>query len=151
MGNDTMKPVSAFLKVTRCMILIICLSGTVIANAGKHPYQQLGPEISHTVKEILKKHGMPVDQNKDNGWFKMNVGADSWIGGNPMFLLRLYKSHEIPIAAQLDIIQYCMKLHESRGRKEIIRIEIRVEPWKIKMNKPKPFFELTLNAIEKPF
>jgi hypothetical protein len=143
-----MKSVNVFLKTSRYLILIIFLCGTVSVNAGKHPYQPLGHEISHTVIEILKKHGMAAYHDRVCPWFYYSSGSDSWIGGTPLIELYFYKGHEIPLEAQMEIIQYCMKLHESRGRKEIIRILIRDESFNYRVSKPKPYFELSLNAIK---
>lgn len=48
----------------------------------------------------------------------------------------------------MKIIEYCMKLHESRGRRETIRLEMRTEPFKPGFFKPKPYFELILNNMQ---
>ena len=143
-----MRPIYKYINTLQYLIIIICLGGALTAMAGKHPYQPLGKEIGYTVIEILKKHGMPVYHDRENSWFYTSSGSDSWIGGNPSFGLHFYKGQEIPLEAQLEIIQYCMKLHESRGRKEIIRIEMRSQPFKPELFRPKPYFELTLNVVK---
>ena len=132
----------------RYLLLIIFLCITLTANAGKHPYQPIGREISYNVIEILKKYGIPVKHDRGSKWYRSSQGSDSWVGGTPSLGVHLYNGLKIPHAAQMEIIQYCMKLHESRGRREIIRITIRKEFFEPLLIKPKPYFELTLDIMK---
>lgn len=133
-------------KLILVAIFFFALLGpSVEAFAGKHPYQELTDKFGHDIREILIKHGMPVRHDRGNPWFGLSAGTDAWIGGNPAYTIFLYQADEIPKEAKLEIIDYCIKLHESRGRKEFISIEMRLEERKHGLFKTRPYFDLNLN------
>lgn len=112
-------------------------------------FRELEPKIATDVKNILIKHGMPVKHNRENGWFKIGSGSTEWIGGDPAFTLYFYKAHEIPMAAQVEVIAYCMKLYEETHRQNRIRIQMRTEAFEPTIFKPEPYFELMLKVVKK--
>lgn len=118
-----------------------------VSFAGKHAPREFGMQLSKQVKSILRKYNLPVYDDRENKWFKTASGSDRWIGGNPSYGLYFYEAHEIPIEAQLEIIEYCMKIDELRGRKEVIIIKMRTEPYIIQSREPKPYFEMILNCM----
>ena len=134
-------------RAWQAILLMAIFFMSSVSFAGKHPHREFGMQLSKQVKSILRKHNMPVYDDRENKWFKIASGSDRWIGGNPSYGLYFYEAHEIPIAAQLEIIEYCMKIHELRGRKEVIRIQMRTEPYIIQSREPKPYFEMILNCM----
>jgi hypothetical protein len=53
--------------------------------------------------------------------------------------------HEVPLAARVEIIEYCIKLHEARGRYDYMRLQMRASPRQATLMRPKPEFELVLS------
>lgn len=136
------------LMKSSAILLLAFMWLSMDAFAGKHPYQELTDHLARDVREILIKHGMPVRHDRGNPWFSLSAGTDAWIGGKPAYALYLYETHEVPQAAQVEIIEYCMKLHESRGRRETIRLQMRTEARAPGLFKPKPYFALILNNMQ---
>jgi len=121
------------------------------AAAGKYPYAEFLPTVSHGTVEILKKHGMPVADNREDPWF--------YIWGIPgSYTLSFYQADEIPQQAVLDIVKLCMDFFVQRGRKERFHIEMyreSQEAWRKSLflgigdlTTMKPFFELTIKGRE---
>ncbi|MFP4517723.1 MAG: hypothetical protein ACLFNV_13095 [Desulfovibrionales bacterium] len=130
-------------------VLILAFMGLIMPSfAGKHPYQELTDKIVDDIKIILRKHDLPVYHNKENRWLKYSAGTDSWIGGSPAYGLYLYEAYAIPLEAQMEIIEYLVKLHESRGRRETIRLQMRMEAFKPGLFKANPYFEMILNDMQ---
>lgn len=103
-----------------CFIILLLVSSISFlqpAQAGKYPYPELLPSIAHEVREILIKHGMDVKQDRENPWPKF----DGIFGD---FTIYFYQADEIPQAAKIDTIQFCMDLYEKGGKKENFTIVI---------------------------
>lgn len=121
------------------------------AEAGKYPYAEFLPTLAHETREILKKHGLPVADNRENPWF-----YDAGIPGS--YTLYFYQADEIPQQAELDIIKLCMDFYVQRGRKERFRIVMyreSADEWRkslffgvATLTTMKPFFELTIKGEE---
>jgi hypothetical protein len=130
------------------LIGAICIGTTATTVAGIHAYPELGPKIAYSVVDILIKHGMPMQHDREDKWFRIGSGATRWIGGSPSYTVYLYEAHEIPLAAQVEIIDYCLRLYASTGHKNEIHIEMRTEAFEPKLFKPTPYFELILKSNE---
>lgn len=107
------------------------------ANAGKHPYAELRSQIVEDVVEILIDHGMPIERNQEDPWFKHTFIPNSYV-------IYLYQEDQIPIGAKVDIVRYCMSLHQKRGRRDEFKILMFREAFEPKIFQPKPSFELIL-------
>lgn len=129
------------------LLVIISLFISVPSHAGKHPPTEFGRQLSYDIQEILIKHNMPVHHDRADPWYKFGSGSDSWFAGNPSYTVYLFEANQITFAAKIEIIQHCIKVHESRGRIETIRIQMRTEPFKPELIRPKPYFEMTLNYM----
>lgn len=72
----------------------------------------------------------------------ISSGSTEWIGGDPSFTLYFFKAHEIPLAAQVAVIAYCMNLYEETHQQNEIRIEMRTEAFEPGYFKrwPSPYF-----------
>jgi hypothetical protein len=146
MKDLTPSPVlSSFLVALVAVIVLTLVMLTAPAYAGKHPYPELTDEIDNAILRILNKHGMPVSHDRSNPWLGLATGADAWIGGDPKYIVYFYQTDEIPRAAQLEVIDYLMTLHVSRGRRETLRLEMRRGVRTHTISKPKPDSELTLH------
>lgn len=130
--------------------LLLALTLLVMAQpaaAGKYPYAEFLPTLTHETREILKKHGMPVADNRENPWF-----YNSGIPGS--YTLYFHQADEIPQQAVLDIIKLCMDFYVQRGRKEYFHIEMyreSADEWRkslflgvATLTSMKPYFELTI-------
>ncbi len=119
------------------------------AQAGVHAFRELEPKIAHDVRTILMKHGMPIRYDRGNEWFKISSGSTQWIGGNPSFGLYFYRANEIPLAAKMEIIEYCMKLYEETDRQYEIRILMLDKSFSPHIFEPSSYFELHLKSSQK--
>jgi hypothetical protein len=135
----------SFLMTLVAVIVLTSAMPSVPAYAGKHPYPELTDELDNAVISIMSKHGLPIRHDRSNPWLGLAAGADAWIGGDPKYTVYFYQTDEIPRAAQLEVIDYLMTLHASRGRRETIRLEMRKGSNTHKIVEPKPDFELTLH------
>lgn len=109
---------------------------------GTHPYPELIDHISPQTRQILRAHGLPAYENRDQPWF-------AWAGRPGYYTLYFYRADEIPQAAKLEIIKLCMDLYEQRGRKERFRIFMyqgTMEEKRERLFGIKPFFELTIGG-----
>lgn len=109
---------------------------------GTHPYPELIDHIAPQTREILRDHGLPAYEKKEQPWFR-------WTGRPGYYTLYFYRADEIPQAAKLEIIKLCMTLYEERGRKEQFRIFMYQEKEDEKrkwFSGVKPFFELTVGG-----
>lgn len=117
------------------------------AFAGKYPYAEFKDTVGYEVKEVLKKHGMPVAHNREQPWF--------FISGIPgSYTIWLHRSDEIPQQAVLDIVKLCMDFYLQRNRKESFRVVMyreSDEEWRkslflgiASLTTVKPFYELTI-------
>lgn len=124
-----------------CFFIIIGIFLLPPAQAG-YPYPELIDRIAPEVREILIKHGMAVRHDRENGWFY-------WSARPGKYTIIFFRADEIPQAAKLETIRYCMDLYEERGRKERFRIKMYQETI-IERNKlfsgVEPFFELTIGG-----
>lgn len=131
------------------MIALACIP--TFAMAGKSSYPEFLPELSHETVEILKRHGMPVAQDREDPWFR--------ISGVPgIYTLKFHQADEIPQQAVLDVVKLCMDFYELRGRKEKFRIVLYREShmeWRNSLflgvgtlTTMKPHFELTIGRGE---
>jgi len=129
---------------------VCCLFFFVIhlqsASAGIYPYAELGPRLSHDIIEILKRHGMPVQHDREIPWYS--------ISGIPeKYTMYFSQADEIPLAAKVETIKYLMELYDERGRSEQYRLlmyketkEEEREKNGIFFKKIKPFFEMTIGG-----
>ena len=127
---------------TVCVLFAMLLLLAVQAQAGKGNYPGLVDKISYDVREILIKHGMSVRHDRENGWFYQS-------GSTGSYTISFFKADEIPLAAKLETIQYCMELYEEKKRKERFRIKMYRETLKEEnrlFSGVKPFFELTIGG-----
>jgi hypothetical protein len=127
------------------MAILAMMAFAPPAYPGKHPYPELTHELAKGVRDILIRHGMPVRHDRGNPWLSLAAGADAWIGGAPKYTVYFDQTDEIPRAAQLEVIDFLMTLHASRGRRETIRLEMRRGVRTHTISMPKPDFELTLH------
>lgn len=133
------------------LLMFTLLAMAQPAVAGKYPYAEFLPTLSHEASEILKKHGLPVADNREDPWFGINGIPGS-------YTVWLHQSNEIPQQAVLDIVKLCMDYYEQRGRKERFRIVMYHESkdeWRKSLfigigafAGVKPFFELTIGEKE---
>ena len=131
--------------VSICLIIIFLVPGISIlqsAQAGKYPYPELLPSISYEVVEILRKYGMPVQHEREDPWLKVDG-----IPGN--YAIYFYQADEIPQAAKIETIKFCMDLYEKGGKKENFTIVMYQEKFEASLglfSRLKPFFKLTLKG-----
>ncbi len=122
-------------------ILIIFFSQQPV-HAGKQPYPDLIDRITYEIIEILKKHGLPVERNKDNPWI-----ACSAVPGK--YTIYYSQADEIPYAAKIETILYFMKIYEERGRVERFRLkmyrETEAEQRRL-FSGIEPYFEMTIGG-----
>jgi hypothetical protein len=85
---------------------------------------------------------MDVKQDRECPWFY-------WAAIPGHYTIYFYRADEIPQAAKLEAIRFCMDLYEQRGRKEHFRIKMFRETladdnrW---FSGVKPFFEMTIGG-----
>lgn len=135
-------------------LIVMAIVGLTLggnAMAGKHSPGSLAYKIPVEIIDIMRKHGMPIEHNKPatNKWFGFSHGTDRWIGGNPSYGLLFYDADQVPIQAQIEIIEYCMKLYEEQERNITITIHMMDEKFEPRLIKPAAFFELKLNRTER--
>jgi len=133
-----------------------CLCGALLAAwlpavAGTHGDGPASPELSDRiesdVRQILARHGLPLAEQGDNPWFAVRPVL-SFVGvGEVSYLLYLDRMDEVPLAARAEIVEYCMRLHESMGRGEYIRLQMRATPRQRTLFPPQPDFELVLSDV----
>ena len=127
-----------------CALLAACLP----AAAGTHGDRPASPELSERiafdVREILVRHGLPLAQDGDNPWFSVKPMLNFVGVGEVSYLLYVDRMHEVPLAARMEIIEYCLKLHEARGRYDHLRLQMRPTPRQATLLRPRPEFELVL-------
>jgi hypothetical protein len=129
------------LMIKACVLFIMLLLLAVQVQAG-YPYPELINRINPEVREILITHGMAVRHDRENPWVY-------GMGRPGKYTIIFFRADEIPQAAKLETIRYCMDLYEERGRKERFRIKMYRETI-TERNKlfsgVKPFFELTIGG-----
>lgn len=108
------------------------------------PLPMLSERIEHDVREIMMRHGMPLSQEGEDPWFSVRTVLNLVGVGEVSYLLYLDRMNEVPLAARIEIIEYCMRLHEARGRNEYMRLQMRTTPRQQTLMRPKPEFELVL-------
>lgn len=131
------------------LIMTAGMGWALQAQAGVHAFRELEPKIDRAVTTILMKHGMPVRYDRENEWFKISSGSTQWIGGDPSFGLYFYRANEIPLAAKVEIIEFCMKLYEDTDRQNEIRILMLDKEFSPHVFEPSSYFELHLKSSQK--
>lgn len=127
-----------------CALLTVCLPA-VAGVQGERPAQpELSERIALDVREILIRHGMPLAQEGDNPWFSVKPMLNFVGVGEVSYLLYVDRMHEVPLAARMEIVEYCVRLHEAGGRHEFMRLQMRASPRQATLLRPKPEFELVL-------
>jgi hypothetical protein len=135
------------------------LGATLPAWAG-HPYAEFIDTLAWDTREVLRKHGMPVEQRRDaRGAILVKGNLWLWYTAVPgSYTIIVHRAHEIPQQAVLEIVKMCMDFYEQRGRKERFRIKMyreSDEEWRKSLflgigalAGVKPFFELTIGRKE---
>jgi len=137
-----------FCIIVICFIVFLFTCNFVCA--GKHPNNEFIFEIGDNIINILRNHNVNVQRRNEPGFgfddkiVKFSDGGDSWFGGNKAYGIYLYKAYHIPIEARIEIVEYCMRIYEERGRSEQYTVSMRSQEFKPEFFKPDPFFELTL-------
>ena len=125
--------------VTQVLFFGFLILASLRSNAGKHPYAELRSQIVEDVVEILIDHGMPIKRDREDPWFRHSFVPNSYV-------IYLYQEDQIPIEAKVDIIRYCMLLHENRRRRDEFKILMFREKFEPKLFQAKPSFELILRG-----
>ncbi|MDX5363535.1 MAG: hypothetical protein LPJ91_05210 [Pseudazoarcus pumilus] len=130
-----------------CALFAACLPamGGERGKAGQFP--ELSMQIAFDVREIMIRHGMPLSHEGEDPWFSVQPMLNFVGVGEVSYLLYLDRMNEVPMAARMEIVEYCMRLHESVGGREYIRLQMRATPRQQALLRPKPDFELVLNDV----
>lgn len=128
-----------------CVMLGMAASAAFGWQADRSPPRPMSERITHEVREILIRHGMPIEHEGDNPWFSMITVLDLIGTGEQSFLLYLDRVDEVPLAARVEIIEYCMRLHEASGRHQYLRLQMRSTPRQATLLRARPDFELVFN------
>lgn len=107
-------------------------------------WPMLSDRIEHDVREIMIRHGMPLSHEGEDPWFSVRPVLNLVGVGEVSYLMYLDRMNEVPLAARIEIIEYCMRLHETRGRHDYMRLQMRAAPRQTTLLRPKPEFELVL-------
>ena len=151
---ESSNTIRLWLRRASIIIALLFVLFLIKNNFGKHPYPVLINDISWDVCQILKKHGLAINneyveekgtlvgKTRDQPYYRSDAAPGS-------YTLLLYMADEIPQEAKTEIIRYCMDLYEKRGRKERFKIFMYRESapqyhsW---FSGPKPYFKLTIGG-----
>lgn len=130
-----------------CALFAVCLPAAAGAPGERPVHRELSERIAFDVREIMLRHGMVVSHEGEDPWFSV-APLLNFIGvGEVYYLLYLDRMHEVPLAARMEIVEYCMRLHDSLGGGEYIRLQMRATPRQRALLRSKPEFELVLSDV----
>jgi len=130
-----------------CALLAACMSAMAGERGKGRDFPELSMQITFEVREILMRHGMPLGHEGENPWFSVTPLLNFVGVGEVYYLLYLDSMHEVPQAARMEIVEYCMRLHESVGGGEYMRLQMRATPRQRALLRSRPAFELVLSDM----
>ncbi len=130
-----------------CALLVVCMPTMAGEREEARAFPELSMRIAYEVREILMRHGMPLSHDGEDPWFSVQPLLNFVGVGEVSYLLYLDRMNEVPLAARMEIVEYCMRLHEAMGGHEYIRLQMRATPRQRTLLPPKPDFELVLNDV----
>ena len=135
-------------RVWLCCVLLAASTSAMAGERGRAgDFPELSMQIAFEVREILMRHGMPLSQDGEDPWFSVQPLLNFVGVGEVSYLLYLDRMNEVPLAARMEIVEYCMRLHEAVGGREYIRLQMRATPRQRALLRSKPDFELVLNDV----
>lgn len=132
-----------------CALLagFVPVSGAQMADRDERSAFFSAPErIAFDIREILIRNDMPISHEGENPWLEITPKLDLIGTGDVLYLLSVNRMEEIPLAARMEIIEYCMRLHKKREWSNYLRLQMRSSPRQTGLLLPKPDFELVLSA-----
>ena len=120
---------------------------TAPAAAGQPPSgTDLSERIDRDIGAVLGRHGLVFDDSELGSWFTLRIGVDLVGIGEVFYLLELHRVDEVPLAARMEIIEYCMRLHAERGV-PFLRLQMRAGPRQATLLPPRPAFEMAVGSL----
>lgn len=132
-------------KMFRSFLFALLFSIEVVAPQSTHAgtgYPELSLRITHEIVEILIKNGVPARHDRNIPW----AGISAVPG---KYTINFYQTDEIPLAAQMETIEFFMNLYEERDRKERFRLKMYRETKEERrgwFSGVEPFFEMTIGG-----
>lgn len=130
-----------------CALVAVCLPAMAGERGKAGDFPELSMQIDFEVREIMMRHGLPLSHEGDNPWFSVTPLLNFVGVGEVSYLLYLDRMNEVPMAARMEIVEYCMQLHQAVGGREYIRLQMRATPRQRALLRSKPDFELVLNDV----
>lgn len=114
--------------------------------AGASPSAMLSERIEQDIGAVLGRHGLTDAGSGASPWFTLRTGLDPVGFGGVFYLLDLHRMDEVPLAARMEIIEYCMRLHAERGV-PYVRLQMREGPRTASLFPPRPDFEMVIGSL----
>lgn len=136
-----------FVRATALCAALAILAAAPVAVAGQPPSAtDLSERIDRDIGAVLGRHGLGLDESGVKSWFTLRTGVDLVGIGEVFYLLELHRVDEVPLAARLEIIEYCMRLHAEHGV-PFLRLQMRSGPRQATLFPPRPTFEMAVGSL----
>jgi hypothetical protein len=128
-----------------CTALGVPAAAPVWAGPGQ-PGETLSERVERDIAAVLGRHGLAAGDSAANPWLTLRTGIDLVGIGEVFYLLELHRIDEVPLAARVEIIEYCMRLHDEAGV-PYLRLQMRPGPREATLLPPRPAFEMAVGSL----
>ncbi len=129
-----------------CAALAVLATAPVAAAGQPSSGTDLSERIDQDIGAVLGRHGLGLEESGVNSWFTLRTGVDLVGIGEVFYLLELHRVDEVPMAARMEIIEYCMRLHAEHGV-PFLRLQMRSGPRQATLLPPRPAFEMAIGSL----
>jgi hypothetical protein len=127
-------------------VALVAFTPVPAGATGSPPSASLSERIEQDVGGVLGRHGLTDAESGARPWFTLHTALDLVGFGGVFYLLELHRVGEVPLAARMEIIEYCMRLH-AEGGVSYLRLQMREGPRVASLFPPRPAFEMVIGSL----